>query len=59
LLPLASILAAVVGVLLLFWHRGVALVRKLLRRGPHDEPEESSAEDAPANVPGPDEHTKD
>jgi hypothetical protein len=49
LIPLASILAAVVGFILLFWHRGVGLVRKLFGRGRQDEP---------ADLPGPEDDTK-
>lgn len=49
LIPLASILAAVIGFILLFWHRLVGLVRKLFGRG---RPE------APADLPGPKDDTK-
>jgi hypothetical protein len=49
LIPLASILAAVAGFILLFWHRGAGLVRKLLGRGRRDEP---------ADSPGPEDDTK-
>jgi hypothetical protein len=38
LIPLASILAAVVGLILLFWNRLVGLGRKLFGRGRQDEP---------------------
>lgn len=49
LIPLASILTAIIGFILLFWHRMVGLVRKLFGR---DRPE------APADLPGPDDDAK-
>jgi hypothetical protein len=41
LIPLASILAAGIGFILLFWHRAVGLVRKLRGRGRPEEPADS------------------
>jgi hypothetical protein len=50
LIPLASILAAAIGFILLFWQRGVRLVRRLLGRSRRDEP---------ADLPSPEDDTKD
>ena len=41
LIPLASILAAALGFILLFWQRAVGLVRRLLGRGKREEPADS------------------
>ncbi len=60
MMPLASILAAAVGVILLFWNRGAGLVRKLFGRGSREEPADSPGpEDELAYLPGSEDETKD